>query len=285
MEAFSGFSKAPCQRLEECVCEGTVQEVLQSAIAHCQRCFSEDQEWCTPGSATRAAPLTRAKFAQKVDASRLLGTNDENLEIIHGGSLAQFDLHYRACDMKQLDLAKMKFLADLVISPDKLMKSLGCINVQGQSVIDAPEKFHGYASSIRRLDLDAAVDIACLVVYWSKDEPEVTKMLKAEINNAVFSAQFVATSAIGLEVNRFARYVKEDKQKESMGRSSWLQALDLLRLVNLVPPQEKEGKKDSDVAAAQLRQNEALKSWKSDTCDRCLRRPRFFLATVVSGFP
>ena len=100
------------------------------------------------------------------------------------------------------------------------------------------------------------------------------KALKVHMNNCVFNGQFVGDEATDLEVERFERYIKEDAQKDSMGRSAWYQAADLLRLMRLVPADQRTGMSDKAVAAMQLGKKTLLaKNWKPDTCDRYLPHP------------
>jgi len=277
MAAGVEFAKPIHQELEDCVCKNTVQTTLQAAVDHCKKLFADDG-WFKPGTASKASPLTQKDFQKKVQTQRENGTKDEDLEIGFGGSLAQIDLDYRVCDLEQLDLRRMKFLAEQIGTPNKLQRAIGAINVQGETAYSgstrnsSPAK--AYSINMKRLDFDAAVDMICLTVYWSRNSPEVLEALKMQLNNCVFNAQFLGISAVDLEVERFERYAKEDHQKNAMGRSAWYQAIDLLRLVRMVPAADRVGKTDKEVAAMQLAKKAILaKSWKPDTCDRCLPHP------------
>ena len=274
-DAAAAFAKPIVQELEDCVCQGSVSETLETAKAHWIALIAGPPgrtAWFNPGVASRGHPMTQMKLKQKVEEQRSQGTSEENLEIVHGGSLAQICMQYRACNLGQLDLRRMKYLAELIgTNPTRVAKALGTINVQGNTVLEGPAKEHGYSTECRRLDLDAAVDMAILMVYWSRDSPAVQKILEAQLNNLLLSSQFVGATEAALELERFERYHKEDQQKDSMGRSAVFMAKDLLRLLGLVPEADKQGKKDGDVAAAALARKDSLgKNWKSDTCDRCL---------------
>ena len=161
-------------------------------------------------------------------------------------------------------------MALLWTAPSQFAKVFPTIHVQGQTVHDGPTR-KAYSIEIKRIEGDWAVDVACLAVYWSKDEQAVREVLQQQLNNVVFCAQWKGTTPVEIEVERFERYVKEDQQKDSLGRTAFLQAADCLKLLTLIPQAEREGKKDGEVLAGQLCKREKLaKSWKPDTCDRCL---------------
>ena len=274
------FKVAPLHQLEEHVCHGTLAQELDAAIAHCRDLFKE--QWFNPAGAHSCAPLTFGKFSDK--AAERLGAGQAQLEsaIVFGGSVAQIDLNYRACDMKQLDLAKMKFLAGEVKFPEQLQKAVGPITVQGESVCANGKNGH-YPIGIKRLDSDFQIDVICLICYWNKDDQALQDALKAQINNAIFSAEYCGDTEAGVEIERFSRYITEDKKKDTMGRSSWNAAMDLMRLVTMAGTRE-PGVKDAAVAAKMLLDSgkSSLANWKEDTCERC---PPPFYSWVLSLSP
>ena len=260
------------KKLEECVANGTIKGVLEAAIAYCTKIFlDEGAGWFNPKAACKSQPVTQHSFQTRVkDQMALPGATFADLEILHGGSLAQLDLADRAAGLDHLDLRKMRGFVGKWVLPSQFSKEAPTFQVQGATVHDGPKR-HLYSCDIRRIEGDWAVDVALLAVYWSKDDEEVQKVLKQQLNNCVFCAQWRGDTAVELEVERFERYVKEDAQKNSLGRTAFLQASDCLKLLSLVPQSEREGKKDGDVLAEQLGKKKSLaKSWKPDTCDRCL---------------
>ena len=64
---------------------------------------------------------------------------------------------------------------------------------------------------LRRVDLDAAIDVVCLSLYWHKPLNEQEHPLKDLCRDLVFSAQRVGTG-LELDVERFKRRVDEEKK-------------------------------------------------------------------------
>ena len=95
-------------------------------------------------------------------------------EVKFGGVLGILDLEDRAKGMSEMDVGRMRWACESLDESHKFSKILGDVMVRGEfPVTDAWQP-----AMLRRVDLDVAIDVVCLSLYWHKPLNEQEHPLK-----------------------------------------------------------------------------------------------------------
>ncbi len=238
--------------LEKCVFAGTMEKEVVAATKFCTEFLEKFLE--PTGLSAPLVPLPELK----AKAHKLVGTG---AKCIFGGSLGMIDLDARIRPPSDLDLARMRWACENLVTAQDLPTMLGTIVVQGEL---------GTASSkLGRVERDAEIDMALLAMYWHKEKEKTLQALAESSRNLVLSAEALG-SGIDLHIERFSRYEKEEQKRHVLGQSSFRKSLALRDLVEAARNQ-REGQSDAELAARLLTQRQDLKAWNKDTCRRYLQ--------------
>ena len=215
------------------------------------------EDWMEPLCRT-ASTSTPKEVLNKLNAS---GGPDS---IIFGGTFGMLDLCDRVKAWPALDVGRMRWACEVLDQEQSLSKLLGQIAVHG----DFPQE--DSFGSMRRVECDADIDVACLSLYWHKPtDDSVEHPMKSMCRDIVLSAQRVGLG-LELEIERFKRLMDEEKKRHILGKSAWRLAVDLQDMIKFAEP-ERAGLSDGDLLAKVLSTRKELQTeWRSDTCSRYL---------------
>ena len=239
--------------------DGTLEQEVHDAVAYCQATVVKE-DWLIPsGTAT-------AFNTPKEIKAKLFGAGYSPDETKFGGVLGWLDLGDRSKPITDMDVGRMRWAAETLDETQKYGKILGDIAVRAEF----PASESWTPSMLRRVDLDATIDVVCLSLYWHKPKnPDAEHPLKNLCRDLVFCAQKVG-QGVDLDVERFKRRYDEEKQRAVMGQTAWRYALDLRDMVKNAESQ-RGGKSDAELCAAVLSKQTSLAGdWKADTCARYL---------------
>ena len=149
--------------------------------------------------------------APKQVQTTLHGTSDASYlpdEVKFGGVLGWLDLDDRTKPMSEMDVGRMRWACEVLDETHKFGKVVQDIVVRG----DFLSSDTWQSAALRRVDVDAAIDVVCLSIYWHKPEnDEEEHPLRNLCRDLIFSAQRVG-QGLELEIDRFKRRVDEDKK-------------------------------------------------------------------------
>ena len=109
--------------------------------------------------------------------------------------------------MSEMGVGRMRWACETLDESRKFSIILGDIVVCGEF----PSSGAWQPAVLRRVDVDVAIDVVCLSIYWHKPQNDADEHpLKKLCRDLVFSAQRVG-QGIDLDVERFKRRVDEEK--------------------------------------------------------------------------
>ena len=255
------FAKNVAATLNESVLAGTLHADLLAATA-----FVEQELQTRAGQLAPlglAAPiLTIDEIKEKMRKQEQIGSSS-SVQVLFSGSLAMLDLRERVEPMEDLDLAKMKFACQKLVSPGEVNKLVETVHI----VADAIDK---ELTGLRRADGDENIDAISWAIFQNQESaPAVLEATQ----NLVFSAEHCG---LGLEqkIERFRLIEEGDKKRNCMGTSSFNKSRILM---DIVAEARKSGDgsinvtlKDDALAESLLVKHKDLGSWKKDTCAKYL---------------
>ena len=210
------------KKLIEVAHAGTLETELRDAIQYTNS-ITENQG-CMIACGSAASVLMPKDITNKLSED---GNQYVPDEVKFGGVLGWLDLDDRTKPMSEMDIGRMRWACEVLDETRKFSKALGDIVVRA----DITSTDAWQAGMLRRVDVDASIDVVCLSIYWHKPQNDADEHpLNNLCRDLVFSAQRVG-QGIELDIERFKRRVDEDKKKDVMGQSAWRYALDMLAMV------------------------------------------------------
>ena len=251
------------KNLIEHVHAGTLEQEVLDAITYCKETAVHSDWLMAVGSA--AAVATPKEVLKKLNGGESPQAYLPD-EVKFGGVLGWLDLEDRTKPINEMDVGRMRWACETLDETHKFSKILGDIVVRGE--FGASDAW--LPSMLRRVDVDAAIDVVCLSIYWHKPQNNKDEHpLKNLCRDLVFSAQRVG-QGLDLDVERFKRRVDEEKKKQVMGQSAWRYAMDMKDMIKAAEPL-RDGRSDIELIAHILTSKpELANDWKADTCARYL---------------